>query len=158
MFPVGDACQNGPVTTTLTFDTYLRATPERVWQALTGPTTVPRWRFGMSFDTNWQTGAPIMRASQSPDGTGTVLEASPGRRLAYDWEQAGVPGANGGHRSTVSFDLTPMGEITHLRTVHSDLEEDDPFCRIVTQGWPMILSSLKSLLETGEPLAFPLPG
>ncbi len=51
-----------------------------------------------------------------------------------------------------------MGGITHLRTVHSDLEEDDPFCRIVTSGWPMILSSLKSLLETGEPLAFPMPG
>ena len=51
-----------------------------------------------------------------------------------------------------------MGGVTHLRTVHSDLEEDGPFCRIVTGGWPMILSSLKSLLETGEPLAFPPPG
>jgi uncharacterized protein YndB with AHSA1/START domain len=140
-------------TTTLTFDTYLRATPEQLWQALTGPTTVPRWRFGMTFDTSWQTGAPL--TSQSPDGAGTVLEASPGQRLSYDWEQSG---GNGGHRSTVSFELAPMGEITHLRTVHSDLEEDDPFCRIVTSGWPMILSSLKSLLETGEPLAFPMPG
>ncbi len=43
-------------------------------------------------------------------------------------------------------------------TRHSDLEEGDPFCRIVTSGWPMILSSLKSLLETGQPLAFPTPG
>jgi uncharacterized protein YndB with AHSA1/START domain len=142
--------------TTLTFDTYVRATPDQVWQALTGPTTVPRWRFGMTFDTSWQTGAPL--TSQAPDGAGTVLEASPGQRLTYDWEQSGAPGGNGGHRSTVSFELAPMGEITHLRTVHSDLEEDDPFCRIVTSGWPMILSSLKSLLETGEPLAFPLPG
>jgi uncharacterized protein YndB with AHSA1/START domain len=140
-------------TTTLTFDTYMRATPEQVWQALTGPAAVPRWRFGMSFDTSWQTGAPL--TSQSPDGTGTVLEASPGQLLAYDWEQSG---ASSGHRSTVTFELAPIGEITHLRTVHSDLEEDDPFCRIVTQGWPMILSSLKSLLETGEPLAFPMPG
>jgi uncharacterized protein YndB with AHSA1/START domain len=143
----------GTMTTTLMFDTYLRATPEQVWQALTGPTTVPRWRFGMSFDTSWQTGASL--TSQSPDGTGTVLEASPGQLLAYDWEQSG---AGGGHRSTVTFELAPMGETTHLRTVHSDLEDDDPFCRIVTQGWPMILSSLKSLLETGEPLAFPMPG
>jgi uncharacterized protein YndB with AHSA1/START domain len=140
--------------TTLTFDTYLRATPEQVWHALTGPTAVPRWRSGMSFDTSWQTGAPL--TSQSPDGTGTVLEASPGQLLAYDWEQSDADGGANGSSSTVTFELAPMGEITHLRTVHSDLEEDDPFRRSVTQGWPMILSSLKSLLETGEPLAFPL--
>src|ERR1700676_4968521 len=109
----------GTMTTTLTFDTYVRATPEQVWQALTGPTTVPRWRFGMCFDTSWQTGAPL--TSQSPDGTGTVVEAAPGQLLAYDWERSG---ADGGNRSTVTFELAPMGEITHLRTVHSDLEED----------------------------------
>ena len=143
-------------TTTLTFDIYMRATPDQVWQALTDPAFVPRWRFGMSFDTSWQAGAPL--ASRSPDGTGSVLDVSPGQRLSYDWEQSGAPEANGGHRSTVSFELAPMGEVTHLRTVHSDLEQDGPFCRIVTGGWPMILSSLKSLLETGEPLAFPPPG
>jgi uncharacterized protein YndB with AHSA1/START domain len=139
-------------TTTLTFDTYVRATPEQVWQALTDPAFVPRWRFGMSFETSWQVGSPL--TSRSPDGTGTVLDASPGKRLSYDWEMSGNPGP----RSTVSFDLAPMGEITHLRTVHSDLDPADPFCQIVTSGWPMILSSLKSLLETGEPLAFPMPG
>ena len=143
-------------TTTLTFDIYLRATPDQVWQALTDPAFVPRWRFGMSFETSWQAGAPL--ASRSPDGTGSVLDVSPGQRLSYDWEQSGAPESNGGHRSTVSFELAPMGEVTHLRTVHSDLEQDGPFCRIVTGGWPMILSSLKSLLETGEPLAFPPPG
>jgi uncharacterized protein YndB with AHSA1/START domain len=143
-------------TTTLTFDTYVRATPDQVWQALTDPASVPRWRFGMSFETSWQAGSPL--TSRSPDGTGTVLDASPGQRLSYDWEQSGPSQGNGGRRSTVSFELAPMGGITHLRTVHSDLEEDDPFCRIVTSGWPMILSSLKSLLETGEPLAFSMPG
>ncbi len=143
-------------TTTLTFDTYVRATPDQVWQALTDPALVPRWRFGMTIDTSWQKGAPL--TSRSPDGAGTVLAAAPGQHLTYDWEQSGVPGANGGHRSAVSFELAPMGGITHLRTAHSDLEEDDRFCRIVAGGWPMMLSSLKSLLETGEPLAFPLPG
>jgi hypothetical protein len=47
-----------------------------------------------------------------------------------------------------------MGEVTHLHVEHSDLEPDGPFTRVVTDGWPMILSSLKSLIETGEPLAF----
>jgi len=143
-------------TTTLTFDFYVRATPDEVWRGLTDNAFVPRWRFGMSFETTWQAGRPL--ASRSPDGTGTVLDAAPGRRLSYDWEESGAPEANGGHRSTVTFELTPMGEVTHLRTVHGDLETDGPFCRIVTGGWPMILSSLKSLIETGEPLAFPPPG
>jgi uncharacterized protein YndB with AHSA1/START domain len=143
-------------TTTLMFDIYVRAKPDEIWRALTDNAFVPRWRFGMSFDTSWQPGAPL--ASRSPDGTGTVLDAAPGHRLSYDWEQPGAPEANGGHRSTVTFELTPMGEVTRLRTVHGDLEQDGPFCRIVTGGWPMILSSLKSLLETGEPLTFPPPG
>jgi uncharacterized protein YndB with AHSA1/START domain len=113
-------------TTTLTFDFYVRATPDEVWRGLTDNAFVPRWRFGMSFETTWQAGGPL--ASRSPDGTGTVLDAAPGRRLSYDWEQSGAPEANGGHRSTVTFELTPMGEVTHLRTVHGDLETDGPFC------------------------------
>ena len=56
-------------TTTLTFDTYVRATPDQVWQALTDPAFVPRWRFGMSFETSWLAGKPL--TSRSPDGTGT---------------------------------------------------------------------------------------
>lgn len=56
----------------------------------------------------------------------------------------------------MSFQLTPIGEqVSHLSTMHSDLEPDGAFTWIVTPGWPMILSSLKSLLETGEPLPFP---
>jgi uncharacterized protein YndB with AHSA1/START domain len=143
-------------TTALTFDVYLRATPDQVWMALTEPALVPRWRFGMSFDTDWQAGSPL--TTRSPDGVGTVLESSPGQRLAYDWEQPDAPEANGGHRSTVSFEIDEMGSTTHLRVVHSDLEQDGAFCRIVTGGWPMILSSLKSMLETGAPLTFPPPG
>ncbi len=144
------------MTATLTFDTYVRATPDQMWVALTDSAIVPRWRFGMSFEGDWQAGSHL--TSRSPDGVGTVLDAVPGRRLVYNWEQPDSPEVNGGHPSTVSFELTPMGPTTHLHVEHSDLEEDGPFCRIVTGGWPMILSSLKSLLETGEPLSFPLPG
>ncbi|MGP3926758.1 SRPBCC domain-containing protein [Streptomyces sp. 8N616] len=138
--------------TTLTFDFYVRATPEKVWEALTDPALVPRWRFGMSFETDWQAGSPLV--SRSPDGTGTVAESVPGRRLVYDWSQTDQPEANGGHPSTVSFDLGPMGEVTHLAVVHSDLDPDGLFLKVVRPGWPMLLSSLKSLLETGEPLPF----
>jgi uncharacterized protein YndB with AHSA1/START domain len=142
----------GPARTALTFDLYLRATPDAVWQALTDPAIVPRWRFGLTFDTDWQAGSPL--TTKSPDGTGTVLESVAGQRLRYDWTQADHPEDNGGHPSVVSFELTPMGEVTRLAVSHRDLATDGAFVRVVRPGWPMILSGLKSLVETGEPLPF----
>ncbi|MGZ4618467.1 MAG: SRPBCC domain-containing protein [Frankiaceae bacterium] len=64
-------------TTTLTFDVDLQATPDQVWQTLTDPDTVPRWWFGMTFETDWRPGTRL--SSQSPDGVGTVLAAAAGR-------------------------------------------------------------------------------
>lgn len=142
----------GPARTTLAFDLYIRATPEAVWHALTDPATVPRWRFGLTFDTDWRPGSPL--TSRSPDGTGTVLESVAGQRLRYDWTQADRPDDNGGHPSVVCFDLTPVGGTTRLEVSHGDLASDGAFLRVVRPGWPMILSSLKSLIETGEPLSF----
>ncbi len=138
--------------TDLSFDIYIRATPERLWAALIDPAITPRYRFGLSFQSDWRPGSPL--TSQSPAGEGIVQEATPGRRLVYSWSETGRPDANGGHPSTVSFDLTPMGQTTRLAVLHSDLAPDGPFLKIVEPGWPMILSGLKSLLETGEPLIF----
>ena len=138
--------------TSLAFDIYIRATPEKVWDALTDPALVPRWRLGMSFQTDWQPGSPL--TSRSPDGTGTVQEAAPAQRLVYTWAQTDRPETNGGQASTVAFELTPMGAVTRLHVVHDGLAPDGEFLRVVRPGWPMILSGLKSLLETGEPLAF----
>ena len=73
---------------------------------------------------------------------------------AHSWSEAGKPEANGGHPSTVCFELAPMGGVTRLTTVHDDRAPDGPFLQIVQLGWPMILSALKSLLETGEPLSY----
>ena len=54
----------------------------------------------------------------------------------------------------VRFDLVAMGQVTRLTVKHMGLEPDGPLLKIITPGWPMILSSLKSLMETGEPLEF----
>ena len=138
--------------TRLTFDVYIRATPEDTWRALTDPAITPRYRFGLSFDTDWRAGSPL--TSRSPDGEGVVHESVPGKRLVYSWSEVGKPEANGGHPSTVTFELSPVGQVTRLTTIHDDLAPDGPFLQIVQPGWPMILSALKSLLETGEPLSY----
>jgi uncharacterized protein YndB with AHSA1/START domain len=143
-------------TAELAFDLYLRAAPAQVWHAITDPEMVPRWRFGMTFDTDWQPGSPL--TSRRPDGAGTVHESVPNQRLVYDWIQPDAPEANGGHPSMVVLTLTPMGAVTRLNVVHRDLAPNGAFAKVVAPGWPMILSSLKSLVETGEPLPFPSTG
>jgi uncharacterized protein YndB with AHSA1/START domain len=137
----------------LTFDVYLRAPLDEVWEALTDRAVVPRWRFGMSFDTDWQPGSPLV--SHDPNGAGTVLDAIPGHRLVYDWSDADHPAANNSQSSTVSFELTHLGEVTHLRLVHDGLAPDSPFLRTAAESWPLLLSGLKTLIETGEELPVP---
>jgi uncharacterized protein YndB with AHSA1/START domain len=133
--------------TSLTFDIYLRSTPERVWAVLTDPGKVPAGRFGMSSHTDWHA-----RHQTTEDETDSGSAA--GRRLTCEWLQTGHLTANGGHPSVVFFELTAMGEVTRLSLVHSHLTPGGSYLKVVAPGWPMLLSSLKSLVETGEPLEF----
>jgi uncharacterized protein YndB with AHSA1/START domain/uncharacterized protein YciI len=141
----------GAATVALAFDSYVRASTASVWQALTAPELVPQWRFGMSFQTSWSPGSPL--ASTSPDGSGVVVESDPRHVLAYDWT-ADDPSVNGGRASTVRFELGSLADTTRLRVRHDGLLEGSSFLAVVTEGWPMMLASLKSLLETGSGLEF----
>ncbi len=137
--------------TSLNFDIYLRSTPERVWAVLTDPGKVPAGRFGMSSHTDWDA------RHQFPGRTAedqTDSESAAERRLTCEWLQTDHLTANGGHPSVVSFELTAMGEVTRLRLVHSHLTPGGSYLKVVAPAWPMLLSSLKSLVETGEPLEF----
>jgi hypothetical protein len=119
--------------TSLSFDIYVRATPQQVRAALADPVLVPRWLTGMRFH---------------PDG-----EEDP-RRLTCEWLQTDHLGSNGGTASVVQFEGVAMGQVTRLTVTHRNLVPGGSFLKVVEPGWPMILSSLKSLIETGEPLDF----
>ena len=121
--------------TNLAFGIYLRATPQRVCQALTDPALVPDWLSGMP--------------------AGPAGEEDP-RRLTCEWLLADYLEINGGRASVVRFDLVAMGQVTRLMVDHRGLDPGGSLLTILTPGWPMILSSLKSLVETGEPLEFGL--
>ena len=124
-----------PAMTSLAFGIYLRATPQRVCQALTDPALVPDWLSGMP--------------------AGPAGEEDP-RRLTCEWLLADYLEINGGRASVVRFDLVAMGQVTRLMVDHRGLDPGGSLLTILTPGWPMILSSLKSLVETGEPLEFGL--
>jgi uncharacterized protein YndB with AHSA1/START domain len=137
--------------TSLNFDIYLRSTPERVWAVLTDPGKVPSERFGMSFYADWDARQqfPGRAGEEEPSS-----QSAAGQRLACEWLQTDHLAANGGHPSVVSFELTAMGDVTRLSLVHRHLAPDSSYLKVVAPGWPMLLSSLKSLVETGEPLEF----
>ena len=118
---------------TLCFDIYVRATPQQVRAALTDPVLVPRWLTGMQFHPNGE---------QDP------------RRLTCEWLQTDYLSSNGGTASVVQFEGVAMGQVTRLTVTHRNLVPGGSFLQVVAPGWPMILSSLKSLIETGEPLDF----
>ncbi|MFI5837690.1 ArsR/SmtB family transcription factor [Micromonospora sp. NPDC051300] len=162
------------------YTTYVRTTPERLWRALTEPAFTRRYWGGVTLVSDWQPGSPV-RWQDTPDGEPKdlgqrVLVAEPYRRLAYTWhgfqaEHAAHFGWSdeelaarlGERRSTVTFDLVPRGETVRLTVVHDDFSPDSEMHRAISGqldgsgGWPELLASLKSLLETGEPLPEPVP-
>ena len=124
-----------PAMTGLVFGIYLRATPQRVCRALADPALVPGWLSGLP--------------------AGPAGEEDP-RRLTCEWLLSDYLEINGGCASVVRFDLVAMGQVTRLTVSHRGLDPGGLLLKAITPGWPMILSSLKSLVETGEPLEFRL--
>ena len=143
---------------------YIGTTPERLWEALTDPAFTSRY-WGVSFETDWKPGSTITWHEQdatTADPEQVVLEADPGRRLSYTWHTF-TPGwaksvgvdedmrrrLAAEPRSTVTFDIEPVGETVKLTVSH---QAGKALLGMSRQGWPHVLSGLKTLLETGEPL------
>ncbi len=147
------------------YTTYIRTSPERLWQALTEPSFTRRW-WQTTFDTDWAVGSPMTWDNHGiviTDPGQVVLESDPYRRLAYTWhtfspemkERLGDDmwaKVSTERRSRVAFDLEPVGEQVKLTVVHDEFEPGSTVATMVRNGWPALLSSLKTLLETGEPL------
>ncbi|HEX4114748.1 MAG TPA: metalloregulator ArsR/SmtB family transcription factor [Solirubrobacteraceae bacterium] len=150
------------------YTTYIKTTPEQLWQALTDPAFTQRY-WGTSFSSDWKAGSPMTweyGGVTIADPAQIVLESEPYRRLAYTWqtvtpEFAKVVGFGEEYaaklaaerRSKVSFDIEPIGEGVKLTVVHDDFDPGSAMLESVSSGWPLILASLKTLLETGEGLS-----
>ena len=149
------------------YTTYIRTTPERLWQALTDPSFTRRW-WQATFDTDWKVGSTMTWNNHGiviADPEQVILESDPYRRLAYTWHTF-TPELNdrlqfgdelfaklaSERRSRVAFDIEEAGELVKLTVVHDGFEHGSTAATMVRNGWPVFLSSLKTLLETGEPL------
>jgi len=148
--------------------TYIATTPERLWQALTEPAFTRRY-WDTTFTTDWTVGSPMTWDNHGvvlTDPEQVVVESDPFRRLAYTWhtftpELAERFGWDADFfapiaaepRSTVTFELEPAGEgVVKLTVVHDGFAPGSTVAEMVGAGWPNVVASLKTLLETGDPL------
>jgi uncharacterized protein YndB with AHSA1/START domain len=136
--------------------TYIHATPERVWQALTDGDFTSRYWFGRRITSDWQVGSPVkhVREDGGADWQGEVLEATPPVRLSYTFHMQISEAHAAETPSRLSFDIEPMGEVVKLTLTHGDFPAGSVTFETTRYGWPALMSSLKSLLETGAPLPF----
>ena len=141
--------------TSFIYVTYLRAPQQKVWDALTKPEFQKQYWFGMHQETDWKPGSPwklVFEDGRVAD-TGEILECDAPNRLVLKWRNEFKPEfkAEGYTRCVMSLEYD--GELTKLTIDHSI---DRVAARVITDGvsggWPKILSSLKSMLETGEAL------
>lgn len=141
-----------PMKPSFVYVTYIHATPERVWEALTSADLTGDF-WGHSNVSDWQPGSPWEHrrtdGSGIADGGGVVLEADPPTRLVMTFGEAGS-GA-GPDASTVTFLVEPHHEIVRLTVTHENLPSAED-ADLVSAGWPAVMANLKSLLETGRVL------
>jgi len=137
--------------------TYIAAKPERIWKALLDA-QFTRQYWGHDNVSDWKPGSAWEHRANDDVRTlrlvGKVLESAPPRRLVLTWV-APEDAANPGKHSRVTFALEPIEEIedmTRLTVTHDELAADSEMLHKISEGWPRVLSSLKSLLETGRPL------
>jgi uncharacterized protein YndB with AHSA1/START domain/DNA-binding transcriptional ArsR family regulator len=132
--------------------TYIRATAEQVWQALTDADLTARY-WGHANVSDWQVGSPWehrrVDGSDAVDVVGTVLASEPPSRLSITFEDSEEERANG--PSVVDFVIEPYEETTRLTVTHSNLPNSEMH-QGISQGWPAVLANLKSMLETGDVL------
>lgn len=145
----------------LVFETCIRAPADRVWQALTSAEFTSQYFFGTHVESGWQTGDPV-RYRNSPEGDvaveGEVLEADPPRRLVVTWRALYDEEAAREAPSRVTWEIEELQGQCRLRIVHDRFPDGSVMPGQVADGWPYLAASLKSLLETGEPLPPRRPG
>ena len=135
--------------------TYIRTTPEKLWRALTEPEFTRQFWMGTTQESEWTPGASwrIMKPDGRTADSGEVLEIEPRKRLVLKWRNELFPEMTAEGYSRMTYEIEEKGETVKLTVTHIMEKSGSKFIKAVSTGWPMILASLKSLLETGESLA-----
>jgi uncharacterized protein YndB with AHSA1/START domain len=135
---------------------YIETTPEKLWDALTDGDFTERYWFGVHLRSDWKVGSTfeMVRGNGTISDAGKVVEYDPPRRLAYTFVNLSDE-YKGELPALATFVIEPHGKLVKLTLTHEGFAEGGKFLLGISQGWPAILSALKSLLETGKPLEIP---
>ena len=137
--------------------TYIETTPEQLWEALTSSDFTRRYWFNTELRSDWNVGASITLVMDGrTTDVGEILEADRPRRLSYTFKHVADEQLKKEPASKVVFTLEPHGKVVKLTLTHEGFIEGGKMLDGISRGWPAILASLKSLLESGQPLAIPL--
>ncbi len=140
--------------------THINCSPENLWNALTKPEFTQQYWAGRRIQSDWTQGASVKLIM--PDGgvdlRGEVLQADPPKTLSYTFQCKDKDGAPVETPTRVTFEITVSFGVTKLTVTHDGFETGSKAIVDVTAGWQAILSSLKTLLETGHPLPFTWKG
>ncbi len=134
--------------------TYIRSTPEKLWRALTEPEFTRQFWCDTWQDCGWTPGASWKL--MIPDGrvgdSGEVLEIEPNKRLVLSWRNEFMPELREEGYSRMTYLLEQQGDMVKLTLTHEMERPQSQLIDAVSNGWPSLLASLKSMLETGEAL------
>lgn len=137
------------------FEIYIRTTPERLWEAITDPAMRAKYSFGIPTQSDWTPGSAYTAGIEGvvEIAEGENVEVDPPRRLVQTFRALWSDEVRAAGFSRVTWEIVPVGGSCQLTVIHDRLPADaNPE---LYGGWPMILSGLKSLLETGETLDTP---
>jgi uncharacterized protein YndB with AHSA1/START domain len=138
------------------YEIYIKTTPERLWQAITEPDQRSKYNFGLRVHSAWTGGSHYEATSPMAPGVlceGENLEVDPPRRLVQTFTARWSEAVEREGASRVTWEIEPVGDSCRLLVTHDELREganDELF-----GGWPMILSGLKTWIESGELLTTP---
>jgi uncharacterized protein YndB with AHSA1/START domain len=135
--------------------TYISTTPEKLWNALSDSKMTKQYWYGHRNASDWKVGS-VWKHEDYDDASqvdimGKVVESDPPRRLVLSWFFPSDAEAKEKH-SQVTFEIEPVTDAVRLTVTHEELEPDSPMLNGITRGWPAVLSSLKTMLETGHAL------
>jgi len=138
------------------FEIYIKTTPERLWEAITNPEMRRKYNFGVGVESDWSPGSRYEALTPMAPGAiweGENLEVDPPRRLVQSFNALWGEDVKREATSRVTWEIEPIGDSCRLTVTHDQLREDAN--SELYGGWPMILSGLKTLLETGQTLTTP---
>jgi len=132
------------------YTTYIKTTPEKLWQAITNP-EFTRQYWGHDNISDWKKGSEWKHVD-GKDGhvmiIGKVIESNPPKRLVLSWADP----ADKADDSLVTFEIDAIEDMVRLNVIHGGFKADSKIAGRIVVGWPRVLSSLKSYLESGKPL------